>query len=176
MFGYVIHWEALATATAGLMAVVGAVFVGLRQVALTRRQIEIMHQQASDDRRLRQQNLKLSLLDRREPLLFKLQDISREYFQTGKISSEKKKELYDVLRKSQLLYPKDISDQILDVIYFHERKQTALNRQATYAGSGRLDEAMAAYDQSDEFDAKVFELLPKIIEKMREVSSMNDWD
>jgi len=170
-------WDAVAIFLTGLFAVGGAVFVGRKQVAITRSQNLIQQQLADDDRRLRQQTIKLALLERRSDCLDRLQELLSVYQAKAELESGDQRELYHLLRQSQLIFPKSVVDGMEDVLDDSGRQRVAYKQQQSLRIRGKETEADKVLNRAIDLEHKIFDRLPALVEAMISSSRITeDWE
>ena len=164
-------WEALATLLTGLMAVVGAVIVGRRQLLISDKQTEILDRQT----RLQETSIRVDLLDRREACVDMLREIVQEWSQNSTLSDEKWKLFHNLLQRAQLLYPQALVQEIIAAVdgLFWEKHWLARAQQ--YREKGDEATGMEKMDQSFEEGDKVMRIMPTLLDKLIAHSRVADW-
>jgi hypothetical protein len=111
-----ITWEAIATLVTGLLAVGAAWLIGHRQVALLNNQHESQKRQSQRDLDLREQEVRITLLDRRIKHVEDLRDIwsSLTFDGIENFSQFDLAALQRLAQQSEYLFPHELHVRLLD--------------------------------------------------------------
>jgi hypothetical protein len=174
-------WEAFATLLTGVSAVIAALIIGYRQIGLVARQVDLQAQQArlgeeaaARDHALKQQTLRLQLLDRRASLVEEIRRIWVQWMQDATLNDEDWVALRSVLHQAQLLYPKAIVDDIDAALRNLMLQKTHQDRASQYHSSGRADKAKEHLEKSFSADDKVVEVMESLLERVIAASRVID--
>lgn len=170
------NWDSFSTLFTGLVAFGGAVFLGARQLKISRRQIDIQHRLATDDLKLRQQTLRIELLGRRSDCVRKMRNVSSAWYQNANLTHDEWMELRSVLDDAQILYPDSVVGDIDVAVRELMTERLHAKRASEYRERG--DEVHAQEQISKEFAAsdKVFEVMPELLGKMIAHTRIFDWE
>ena len=169
-------WNDVATFLTGFAAVGGAVFVGRKQLQITKLQTAIQKDQAIDDRKLRQQSIKLELLDRRQECISRLRKLDNQYKANASFTAEEFQILLEIIEQAILIFPADVTLDIGEIIFKENRKQSRLGYQARLRERGQEDEADRKLDEAFALESEVFDAIPKTLDRMVVVGRITDWD
>jgi hypothetical protein len=174
-------WEAFATLATGLAAVGAAIIVGYRQIGLTSRQLDVLSEQAKlgeaaslRDHSLKIQTLQLELLERRMSVVDEIRRIWGQWTRDGRLNSEDWSALRTTFHQAQLLYPRNISEDIgiaLDNLHLQEHYQ---NRANQYHGRGKSEQADDYLERSFAADDRVKEVMQGLLGKVISASRIVD--
>lgn len=171
-----IDWDAIATFGAAVVIAVGAYFIGRKQTEIALQQTKIIESQNSDDRKLRQNELRLKLLDRRSDCIQEIKKASGIFSANVRLSDEEKKSLYDAIQKSELIFPPDVIEGLRDALWKTHRIPVAFKIQTNERRNGNDKKADEYLDKALALETEVFEALPKIADTMVEHARITDWD
>lgn len=169
-------WDAVATLLTGFAAVGGAVFVGRKQVEITKLQTRIQQGQADDDRKLRQNELKLKLLDRRQECIRKIRHANIAFNTMVRLDDKQRNELYGAIRESELIFPPNMIDKLENTLTKIYKIPIAERIQSSRRQQGKETEADIKLEEVMAMEKEVFEALPDVLTSMIKLTRIEDWD
>ena len=162
-------WEAFAALFTGVAAVGGAIYIGKRQTKIAERQTELLAQQAASDLKLRQQTLRMELLERRADVLSKFRPLKFSWDRDTKLSHDEWKQLYYVSLEAQLLYPKSFTNELDEAMSEILRQNRNLDRLSEHESDYARQELRKTED-------RLTAIIPSLLEKMIAHTRIFDWD
>jgi len=171
-----LSWEAFATLFTGIAAVAGATIVGWRQMRLLHRQIEITHLATDNDRKIRQNELRLKLLERREGVIQIVRDSSAAFQATVDLAGEERKALWGAIQKSEFLFPPSLTDGLSHALISVHRLSAANKVQMNSRRNGDVEKANKWLEKVQEHEEEIFKSLPKLLESMVKIARIEDWE
>ena len=171
-------WEAFAA----ILAVLAAMVVGSRQVAILARQTEIQAASANhaglaaqENRLLAEQSFRLNLLDKRITVLERLRALWTEWTREGKLSPDSIEALRVLIHSAILLYESDIADDLslaLDGLWKHGRFY-ARSRDESYDDATRKAWLEKAFEAEDVAIKSLDPLMKKMTDRTRVVGFLS---
>lgn len=112
-------WDALATGATGLLAVLAATWVGIRQLRISDRQSSIQEAQRSEsvaaaerDYSLRKQEFRLALFDKRFQLTEDFRAVWTDWSQNSRMSEESLESLRVILQRARMLFSESLCQNL----------------------------------------------------------------
>ena len=158
-------WEAVATLIAGASAVFAAWRIGTKQTEIQQFQIK-----------LTETNLRIQLLERRRECINKMREVHSEWMRDARISTERWNQFRDVFFEAELLFSKQLVEEIdstLGALFMTEHLQ---RRARHYHERDQAEKANEKLEESFAEDDKVFELMPNLLSKLKEQTRVAEWD
>ena len=159
-----LSWEAFATFSTGILAVGGAIFIGLKQTKLQHAQMQILETQ-----------VRIALFEERKACVDIMRRVYSQWMQNSTLSDEEWTEFRDVFQKSELLFSKSLSVEIEETITSTFWQRRHLARSHDLHQRGNEEDSIVYMRKSFEEDDKVFKLMPRLLEKMKHEARVSDW-
>jgi hypothetical protein len=165
-------WEAFATLATGFAAVFAAWLIGKRQTDILARQIADAREASERDFKLREQTLRVELLNHRYEMIDEIRRIWGQWQQDGVLSDDDWNALRKVFHRAQLLYPAPIVDSIamaLKELTNHKREQARADQ---HFEGGRDEVAQKHLEKSFEADDAVISVMDPLLFQVLESSKV----
>jgi hypothetical protein len=166
-----ISWEAFATLVTGAIAVLAAWRVGLRQVDLIANQTAIQREQGERDLQLREEELKIALLERRWEVIEKIRPLVTTWWQDGRLSHEDTRRLLSLSQAAELLFSNEIAN---DLFHFASGMNQVLHAYRCAEEANRTDDDAKrqkwlelAFSREDEIRPMFETILQRMTEQSR---------
>jgi hypothetical protein len=121
---------------------------------------------------LDQQNLRLSMLDRRMMVLSEVRDVWLDYTMNGRLSPEKLPKLYRALQEAEFIY----DDDLLQDLKLVATKLDMLERTSRRLEQARTDDERYQKLQTNQFktEDELWPILDPLLEKMRAATRVQE--
>ena len=169
-------WESFAALFTGITAVGGAIYIGKRQTKIAERQTELLAQQAASDLKLRQQTLRMELLERRADCIQKMRRITDAWFADFTIDAAGRLELSELLEDAKLLYPDALVMEISDALSFASLEAFQSKTAEKYIDRGDQKLSQIWLEKSSKSDDKLEKVMRSLLGKMVAHTRIFDWD
>ena len=160
----VVDWQAWATLATGILAVGAAMWVG-------RRQLEIQKQQT----KLAETNLRIQLLEQRSKCISQMREVVSEWSREARLSPESMTKFQFAFQEAELLFSKATAAEMetaMNGLFWTEHWQ---RRSRQYHELGKETKASETLEKSFLEDDKVFEIMPVLLNKLKDESRVSDW-
>ena len=158
--------EAIGSTITSVVAIGAALFVGTKQIAISKALAKLQEDSSTSDLLLKRQALQLDLLERRSNCISRFRSLWGSWSAQGHLTLEEINELRRVLWDAELLFPGEIADDLETVFHssasrahFEARHQQALER-----GSQKADEYLSrVFAEEDKANDKMPSLLTRMV-------------
>jgi hypothetical protein len=160
---------------AGLLAVLAALWVGARQIAISRELKELQNKIAADDLQIRQQNLRIELLDRRSKCVASMREIVSSWSASIRLPPEDIQKFRGLLWDAELLYPPEIVAKIEQAVEGTFWSEHWAKRSQSYFEAGEVDRAKEKREQSFEEEDRATAVMPNLVKLLIEYTRVSGW-
>lgn len=161
-------WDAFATLATGLAAVFAAWRVGSRQIAILAEQQKFIKEQSDQARDIKLQELRISLIDRRSECILIMRELTEVFYRDGRLDREQWPHLTRVLNSSKIIFPNEISDDIVNILSASFKSQQFFNRSRHYLEKGNQEKADEFLEKAFSEEDMLMQLMPKIVDRLEE--------
>jgi hypothetical protein len=149
------NWQAFATIATGLLAVAAATFVAWQQV------------------RLKRQELRLSLFEKRKGCLDQFRLVASDFNRTGRFSQSSVSEIQRLLNEVKLLFNDAVIHEIDELwdAAFLQYHHTGLTK--SYRDDGMMDEARNSAKETSKNSKKALTSIPKTIKLLENATRID---
>jgi hypothetical protein len=160
---------------AGLLAVAAAVFVGLKQIEISRSMITLQKKIAEDDQKLRQQSLRIDLLDKRSKCVAAMREVVGNWHQDAKMNPDGFEKFQTLLWDAQLLFPPEVIAKIQQAVDGTYWSNLGAKRAQQYFDRGHNALGKAKLEQSFVHEDKALAVMPELVDILVEHTRINGW-
>lgn len=157
-------WEAFAAIFTGSIAVMGAVWVGLKQT-------KILAQQSF----LTETNLRIQLLERRSACIEQMREVVSEWQRDARLSPESMVKFQRAFQDGELLFSRAIAAEMEEALGGLFMTAHWQRRSQYYYERGKETDGTLALEKSFAEDNKIFAIMPKLLEKLKAESRVSGW-
>lgn len=162
-------WEAFATLITGLSAVIGAIFIGFRQVEIQRHQTEIQLRQT----RLQEAELRADLFDRRYRVFERAEKFLAEILRRGDDPSPETQAEFSVATgEARFLFGPDVTDGLDEI--WTQWSQYHLNLVVERSGNPPEEGYPQKQMQLWQWFVERFKSLPELFDELRLSAPVNE--
>jgi hypothetical protein len=158
-------WEAFATLTTGVFAVVAASWVGYNQVKIQKRQTQLIENE-----------LKIQLLEKRSICVTSMRKIHHAWHREMRLSDEERRELYNLSEDALLLYPTKVSKSLDEAVSAIFRAKHHYDRSERYRTEGKTKEADQDLDAAFAEEDKIMKIMPNLLVELIEYTRVDAWE
>ena len=159
-------WEAFA----GLLAVAGAIYVGLRQIGISRDQARQLAKSAECDFALREQ---IEFFGLRSAFVEDFRAIWGSWSQHGELNDEELSALKALFHRAQLLYPEELADSFGEVWFQMSEKRRFAGRSQSYFEQRNDELGERDLQQSHRAEDAATELIQPLFQRIKDASRIH---
>ena len=149
----------------GVLAVGAASWVGWNQLQLQKRQT-----------RLIENDLKIQLLEKRTACVRSMREIFYEWHAHVRLEHEQWRNFYNLMDEVELLFPKDVYDDIAKAVDGTLWSKLHYERALQYHGEGKTDIAQERSQKSWDEEENVSEVMPRLLNAMVRNTRIDAWE
>jgi hypothetical protein len=170
-----ISWEAIATFATGGLAVIGATVVGWRQGTISKTTRDLQKQIADDDLKIRQQSLRIELLDQRSKCVSAMREIVGNWNRDMSLSDDNSQKFQTLLWDAQLLFPPEVVAKIKQAVEGTFWSDVWAKRSQYYHKIGDAERGKAKLEQSYHEEDKAMAVMPDLVDMLVEHTRVGGW-
>ena len=159
-------WDAVAVLATSLAAVFGAIFVGGKQAEITKLQVKIQKDQAEADKRIRENELKFSLLERRSLCINGLKELHVAFHSSQILSDEDRTKLFSLIQDAELIFEANLIEGLNEIRSNSIRVPSKHRLANSYYSQGNDQMGREALDAAFAMMDEIYERLPYLINSM----------
>jgi hypothetical protein len=162
-------------AVSGFAAVGAALFVGLKQIQISKDLKELQQRIAEDDFRLREQSLRVDLLERRTKCVVAIRQIVSVWSQNAELSDDEFRRFNDLLGEAKLIFPPDVVEKIDQALRSLFWAKMLRKRSLDYHNQGKAEKAAAKLEQSFANEDQADNVMPELVAMLERHTRVNGW-
>ncbi len=158
-------WEAFASLSTGIAAVLAACYVALRQSDIQLRQTKLIENE-----------LKIQLLEARTKCVSDMREIYWAWMRNAELSQEEMHKFYRLMEQAQLLFPLAVSQKLDDAVSATFWSKQHKSRAYDLNSSGEKIQADEKLDLSYSEQDKVLKLMPEVLIELVNHTRVDAWE
>ena len=165
-------WGAIATLAAGVLALIAAFLVAQKQAEILKGQQKTLDKQIEIDAQLREQDIKLRLMERRSAVIQGLRDVQSEFLTAMELNEENDVRLWKLTQEAELIFPRDACKLLAEIIDLHFRAGVKRRRSHREQGAGNASASDSSFDDAMELEQVLFAKFPEALNSLIEHSAV----